>query len=610
VIRDISLLFAVAALMVAGVLAQPQAPAPARDTPAQQRSTAAAGTGRIAGRVVTAEGGRPVRRARVAISGTDLPGGRAALTDDSGTFDFPTLPAGRYTLNVSKTGYVSISYGQRRPLQAGTPLQLAEGQELKGIDMRLPRGSVISGHVLDENNEPMPGTMVRVMMYRYAQGSRQLVPAGNGQTDDRGEYRIWGLNPGEYYVSAVNRNPNVNVNLGGPGGRGGPFGPAGRGVPPPALEAALAARGVVIAGDSISSDPAEFAYAPTYYPGVSSPNEARAVAVGLSAEVLGVDFSVLLVRTGRISGRVNNADGAPAASGNVNLVADVSGGRGAALGGGYGGRIQDGAFAIANVPPGRYILRATGDNGRGRGRGGRGGDATTVPQYAAQPLSVDGDMDGVFITLAAAATLSGTITIQATQTPVLPDVTQFRIVAPPADPSDFGPGGQARVERDGTFTLDGIAAGSRLIRAQTPRGWTLTSAVVDGRDVVDTPLEVRSGQRISGVSLTFTDKLSEVNGTLTDQQGSPITEYTVLAFPTDALLWRPQARQIMTTRPDQNGKFQLRGLPPGEYYLAAIDPEEQGEWFEPAFLDQQRLGASRFRLGEGDIRTQDLRVLQ
>ena len=327
----------------------------------------------------------------------------------------------------------------------------------------------------------------------------------------------------------------------------------------------------------------------------------------MSAEVTGIDFNVLSVRTGRISGRVNNADGTPAGSGNVNLVSDVSGGRGGAIGGGYGSRIQDGTFAIANVPPGRYILRATGDGGRGRGRGGRGGDGT-VPQFASQPLSVDGDMDGVFVTLGLGATLNGTITIQATQTPTLPDVTQFRIVAPPADPSDFGPGSQARVERDGTFTLAGIAAGSRLIRAQGPREWRLSSVIVDGRDVIDTPLEIRSAQRISGVSLVFTDKLSEVNGALTDQQGAPITEYTVLAFPTDAVLWRPQSRQIMTTRPDQNGKFQLRGLPPGEYFLAAIDPAEQGEWFEPAFLDLQRRGASRFRLGEGDVRTQDLKV--
>ena len=92
------------------------------------------------------------------------------------------------------------------------------------------------------------------------------------------------------------------------------------------------------------------------------------------------------------------------------------------------------------------------------------------------------------------------------------------------------------------------------------------------------------------MTLVFTDKLTEVNGTLTDDRGTPITDYTVLAFPADASLWRPQARQIMTARPDQNGRFQIRGLPPGDYCLATVDPAEQGEWFEPAFLEQQRSG--------------------
>ena len=245
--------------------------------------------------------------------------------------------------------------------------------------MRLPRGSVISGHVFDENSEPMPGTMVRVMMYRYAQGSRQLVPAGNGQTDDRG--RVPHLGPESRRVPTSARSTgtrtSTSISADRAAAAAGPFGPAGRGL---GLRQGSKPRWRREVSRSVATptqdDPADFAYAPTYYPGVSSPNEARAVTVGLSAEVLGIDFNVLLVRTGRISGRVNNADGTPAGSGNVNLVADVSGGRGAALGGGYGSRIQDGAFAIANVPPGRYILRATGDGGRGRGRGGRGGDAT------------------------------------------------------------------------------------------------------------------------------------------------------------------------------------------------------------------------------------------
>ena len=91
-----------------------------------------------------------------------MPGGRGILTDDQGVFDFTELPAGRYTLTVSKSGFVALSYGQRRPLQAGTPLQLADGQQLKGIQFQLPRGSVIGGRVLDEDGRPVPDTMIEI----------------------------------------------------------------------------------------------------------------------------------------------------------------------------------------------------------------------------------------------------------------------------------------------------------------------------------------------------------------------------------------------------------------------------------------------------------------
>jgi hypothetical protein len=108
--------------------------------------------------------------------------------------------------------------------------------------------------------------------------------------------------------------------------------------------------------------------------------------------------------------------------------------------------------------------------------------------------------------------------------------------------------------------------------------------------------------------MVFTDKLSEINGTLTDDRGTPITDYTMLAFPADPSLWRAQARQIMTARPDQTGRFQIRGLPPGQYLLAAVDPAEQGEWFEPSFLDEHRGGAARVTLGDGDVKTQNLKI--
>jgi hypothetical protein len=195
------------------------------------------------------------------------------------------------------------------------------------------------------------------------------------------------------------------------------------------------------------------------------------------------------------------------------------------------------------------------------------------------------------------------------QTQLAPgEVTQIRVNAAAYDQTAFT-APAARVEKDGRFALDGIPAGRYLLRASgAASGWMLKSVIIDGREVIDTPVELKAKERLTGVRMVFTDRLSEVSGSVADQRGAPVVELTVLAFPTDQSLWRPQARQILTTRPDQNGRYQLRGLPPGEYYLATVDPARQGEWFEPAFLDEHRAGAARMTLGEGESKTQDFKI--
>src|SRR5437773_353523 len=220
------LVTATAVAVASGQAQRPGPQQPARDTPAQKQEAAPPATGLIAGRVLAADTGRPVKRARVFASAAELPGGRGILTDDTGLFQLAELPAGRYTLSVSKSGFVSLSYGQRRPLQSGTPLQLADGQEIKDNEFRLPRGSVIAGHVYDETGDPLPGVLVRVLRYQYQQGDKRLAPAGTAQTDDQGQYRVWGLMPGDYYVDAQSR---INLPFGGPPGRGGPGGGPGGG---------------------------------------------------------------------------------------------------------------------------------------------------------------------------------------------------------------------------------------------------------------------------------------------------------------------------------------------------------------------------------------------
>ena len=566
---------------------EPQSQQPPRDTSAQ-RSGQSTPAGKIAGTVLAADTGKAVKRARVFASAVELPGGRAALTDDSGAFELNDLPAGRYSITVSKNGFIALSYGQRRPLQAGTPLQLADGQQLKGVDFRLPRGGAIAGRISDDDGEPLAGASVRVMRYQYQQGDRRLVQAGTGQTDDKGQYRVWGLIPGDYYVAATARGfggqPFQGVQ-GFPGGRfGGPGGPGGGRF-----------------GGLFSSDDQEsIAYAPTYYPGVGSVNEATPVTLGVSQEALEISFSLQLVRTARVSGKVTNADGTPATSGMVTLTAEGAGGSGGArgqLGMNYGGRVQwDGAFTIGNVPPGRYTLRA------------RGGDDDR-PQYAEQPLSVSGgEVAGIIVPLARGASISGSVAFQATQLPVPSDPTQIRITAPPADQGQFA-ASAGRVDKDGQFVFDGVPTGSRFVRASgAPRGWSLKSVLVGGREVIDAPIDVRPGETIKNVSLVFTDSQTQISGIVTNDRGAPVTDYTVLAFPIDQTFWRPQSRYIMTTRPDQNGTFQMRGLPPADYYLTLVDPAEQGEWFEPAFLDPHRTGAFRVSLGDGETKSQDFKV--
>src|SRR5262249_20115039 len=163
--------------------------------------------------------------------------------------------------------------------QAGTPLQLADGQEMKRVDFRLPRGGAIAGRIADEDGEPMPGVSVRAMRYQYLQGERRLVQAGAGQTDDKGQYRMLGLMPGGYYLTAAAaRGFGPGGRFGGPGGGGLPFAFGGRGG---------------------SDDQESVAYAPTYYPGVPSVNEAAPVKLGVSQEALDVSFALQLVRTGR-----------------------------------------------------------------------------------------------------------------------------------------------------------------------------------------------------------------------------------------------------------------------------------------------------------------------
>ena len=296
-------------LVATEVLAQNfggQRPQP-RDTPAQTGSSAdASSVAMISGRVVDGQTGQALSRARVVATAREAGGRRhAAQTDRSGRYVLSDLAAGRFTVTVSKPGYVTLSYGQRRPRQPSTPVQVIAGEHLENLDLALPSGSVITGQVMDEEGAALPLAVVRVLRYVYQQGQQRLVPVGTDRTDDRGQYRVFGLDPGDYLVSASVPRRRLNPT----GGRIGAFGPAGAGF-------ALAGLG------DAAQDGGPVGYAPSYYPGVTNLSEASRVTAGLSAEVGGVDFAVRLVPTATVRGIVFQPDGTPATGVQVMLLRD------------------------------------------------------------------------------------------------------------------------------------------------------------------------------------------------------------------------------------------------------------------------------------------------
>src|SRR5439155_26392523 len=139
-----------------------------------------AGTATITGRVVAADTGRALRRARVVVGGGGRP--HAASTDEQGRYRVTGLAAGSYTISAAKSGFVDGAFGQRRWSGMGTPLDLTDGQQAVNIDIKLARGGVVTGRVLDEEGEPLARAMVTVLRQQYVRGEKQLGPAGADQS--------------------------------------------------------------------------------------------------------------------------------------------------------------------------------------------------------------------------------------------------------------------------------------------------------------------------------------------------------------------------------------------------------------------------------------------
>jgi protocatechuate 3,4-dioxygenase beta subunit len=549
------------------------------------------GTGRLRGRVLSAETGGPVRRAQVRITSPDI-GSKSAMTDAEGRYEFRELPAGRFNLSVTKAGYVTIQYGQTRPFESGKAIDLAEAQSLDKADFSLPRGSAISGRLVDEFGDPVADALVSAMRSAWTGGRRRLQPTGRtAQTNDLGQFRIYGLSPGDYYVSATFRAGDMV-----------------------AMDIAMSAVTGAGSGGPTGSTP-NSGYAPTYFPGTPNSSEAQKVTLAIGQEAQNTDFALLPVKLAKISGTVIGSDGKPVEGSMVNAAPRNSDGAGFMMMGGGARSDKNGNFTMSNVSPGEYTLQTRsmqimtsggGDNMVFTARVGIGADGNEA-ETGSLPVTVNGeDLSGVVIVTSKGATASGHLTFEGGAKPTT--LTNIRVTASPVDMD--GPmiafAGPGSVKADGTFELKGLS-GTRIVRvASLPPGWMLKSVRVNGNDITDTGIDFKAGEALTGVDVVVTSKLTEVNGTV--KAGSQqAKDYTLVVFSDESQKWSlPNSRFVAATRPDQEGRFQIKNLPAGGYLAIAVDYLAQGEWNDPDVLERLKPKATGFSIDEGETKTLSL----
>jgi hypothetical protein len=272
----------------------------------------------------------------------------------------------------------------------------------------------------------------------------------------------------------------------------------------------------------------------------------------------------------------------------------------------YGGTLveADGAFTIKNVPPGdyklvvRYVVRD--------------GASAHVEEAGTAQVAVNGAAirDVRFVT-SRGGTIAGQLLTDRGTVPSLPRDRVKIAGRPLAEDADLKVGGiddSGGVQDDGSFYVGGLFGRTR-IRATLPDGWMLKAVFRDGRDVTDEPVDLRSRERISGIQVIVTDRVTAIAGQVTDDKNAAAFDGTVVIFHRDQEKWLDASRYVRATRPDDQGQFEIRGLPPGDYLAAAVAYVEDGGWNDPMYLESIRRYAMPLSVAEGATATISLKLI-
>lgn len=514
--------------------------ATAQADPAQALSDSKADSrASLQGTVVKDPGGEPLKKAIVELiaENQEEGGNYSATSGAEGQFKIEGVTPGRYRIFVERTGYMEVDAKHKR--SQGSSLSLKAGQELKDLVLRLQPAAVILGRVLDEDGDPMPNAQVTASQRRYSSGHLRLEPAGAAQTDDLGEYRIGGLPAGKYYVSA---NPPVNF----------------QSVVPEQKKP-----------EEQGSRAAEMSYVSTYYPGTSDRAQAGTVELHPGDETP-VNFSLVRIRAAHVRGSV--AGLAPGAKGFVLLRSSDSSAVFSAA-----EVDKDGKFDIPHVAPGHYTVLVN-------------SFSEESPQSSQSSLDVgDSDMDGLRLSLSDGALVRGRV--RAEPKADLRSAHLYAGLRRMDREDDFSEGvtfsdsnrwpSPVKVKADGTFEIKEVPPGIYEVHVSSAANeYFVESATVGTKETVESGLNVSGGTL--PLEITLSAEVGIAEGSVVNDKKEPVSDAVVVAIPEEK--YQARASRYRQGNTDQNGRFTIRGIQPGNYTLYAWESVEGDDYLDADFL--------------------------
>ncbi|MGB9242599.1 MAG: carboxypeptidase-like regulatory domain-containing protein [Candidatus Acidiferrales bacterium] len=505
------------------------------------QNTSVKDTCSIAGLVVKLGSSEPLKKAHVYLQKVDDPNaGYSTHTDAAGHFAIQKIDPGRYNLLVGHSGYVSQSYGETSSASHGAVLALGPGREIQDLLFRMVPSAVISGRITDEDGDPISDVQVQVMRHYFREGKRILEAEDGAQTNDLGEFRLFGLAKGRYLVRAkISGGWQSSIS-------------------------------VSSTGDSGSDS--QTGYAPIYYPGTVDQSRATTIEVAPGQEIPAVDFTLIPIRTFHVRGRVFDAVlGQPAKNCMIFLIlrepnmSEWNSREGET-------DCNNGSFQFSDLHPGSYnlVVMLSGSGKRQRS--------------ARASFDVDNtNIDDVRVIVGAGIDFTGRILVQGHESL---DFSEVRLWV--NDPDQFNAGAGAVIKPDGSLTMESVPEGVYQIRVSgRPPGFSpdfyLKSASANGEDILEKGLTVGAGGARGPLEVVLSSAGTRIEGTVTDENELPSAGAVVVLVP-EGERRRRQFRLYKDTTTDQYGQFILRGVAPGSYKLFSWKEVENGAWEDPDFL--------------------------